>query len=308
MGLVMTFDRGNEASPYYDPAAATTLGVFTTTFKGFKIASEDPLVIEYYTDNWQPDAENNVTTLWPVYGYGPASWHSLSVGLLAEAAGEVAFTQAKSKTIEKEWMNYISGPSLAVLKTYLDQAVAENYIPYAPTLGQYITAEEATARWANYAEWNRTKGHFWIGTGPYYLERAFPIEGMVVLKNYNNFVDSANLWGNLSSNPPIAVVDITAPAAVKVGAEATFEVAVSFNDAPYALNDIASVSYLVFDATGALAFSGTAEGVEDGLFEINVSAEDAGKLVAGSTKLTVVVVSKLVSVPAFESVEFVTTE
>jgi len=305
MFMIMRFDRGYEASAVYDPAAATTLAVFKSTFKGFKIASENPLVIEYYTDNWQPDAENNVTSLWPNYGYGSAGWHSLGLGLLAEAAKEVAFTQAKSKTIEKEWMNYISGPSLTVLATHLISATAESYIPYAPTLGQYITAEEATTRWANYTEWNRTKGHFWLGAGPYYIERAFPVEGMVVLKSYPAFVDFSSKWAGFGK-PPIPVVDITAPAEVKVGGEAAFDVAVTFEELPYALDDILSVNYLVFDATGALAFSGAAEGVEDGLFKVAFTADQTSKLTAGSTKLTVVVVSKLESIPTFESVEFVT--
>jgi peptide/nickel transport system substrate-binding protein len=305
--MIMNFDRGYEDSAVYDPAAATTLNVFKTTFKGFKIVSEDPLVIEYYTDNWQPDAENNVADLWPAYAYGPASWHSLAVGLMAEAAKEVAFTQAKSQEIEKEWMNYVSGPSLEVMKPYLDQAVAENYIPYAPTLGQYITAEEATARWANYAEWFRTRGHLWIGTGPYYIERAFPVEGIVVLKNFTQFPDLSSKWATFGE-PPIPVIDITAPAEVKVGSEASFDVMITFNDAPYKQADLLTVSYLVFGATGELATKGEAEFVEDGMYKVTLTAEQTAMLTAGSTKLTVVVVSALESIPGFESIEFVVTE
>jgi peptide/nickel transport system substrate-binding protein len=307
MVMIMNFDRGYEASAVYDPAAATTLAVFKSTFKGFKIVSESPLVIEYYTNNWQADAENDVTSLWPIYAYGPAGWHSLAVGLMAEAAGELAFSQAKSKTIEKEWMNYISGPSVDILKTQLETAVAENYIPYAPTLGQYITADEAAARWANYAEFVRARGHFWVGTGPYYIERAFPVEGIVVLKNYTSFVDLSSRWAGFGA-PPIPVVDITAPADVTIGSEASFDVDVSFDDQPYMLNDILSFKYLVFDATGVLAFSGEGEAVGDGMYTITFTAEQTAKLVEGSTKLTVVVVSKLESIPTFESVEFVTVK
>jgi peptide/nickel transport system substrate-binding protein len=305
MGLIMTFDRGNEASPYYDPAAATTLGVFQTTFKGFKIASADPLVIEYYTDNWQPDAENNVTTYWPQYAYGPGAWHTLAIGLQAEAAGETAFTQAKAGTLEKDWMSYISGPTVAILKTYFDTAAAENFIPYAPTLGTWITADDATARWTNLGEWFRTKGHFWVGTGVYYMERAFPVEGMVVLKNYAAFPDLADRWAGYGL-PPIPVIDITAPAEVKIGSEAEFEVMVTFNDEPYAIADVLNVSFLVFGATGELAFTGVAEAVEDGMWKVVLPADQTANLTAGSTKLTVVVVSKLESIPSFESVEFVT--
>ena len=185
MTLITLYERGNEASPVYDPAAATALNTFKGTFRGFKIVSESPLVIEFYSDAWQSDAETIAAnaTMWPTYDFGPASWHSLAVGLKAEAAGELAFSQAKANQIEKEWMNYVAGPSLEILKKYLDEAVAESYIPFAPTLGQYVTAEEAAARWANYAEFHRKWGHFWIGTGPYFLQRAFPVEGQIVLRN-----------------------------------------------------------------------------------------------------------------------------
>ncbi len=307
MRLILTFDRANEASAVYDPAAATALRSFLGTFKGFRLVSESPLVIEWYTDNWVADAENMVADYWPVYAYGPGSWHMIAVGLKAEAAGELAFSQAKAGTIEKEWMSYISGPSLEILKAKMDEAKTENYIPYAATLGQYVTAEEATARWANYAEFNRKWGHFWIGTGPYYLQRAFPIEGQVVLRNYPAYVDLADKWSAFG-NPPIPVVDVEAPAIVTAGTDATFEVFISFEDKPYAAADLASVSFLAFNAEGGLAFKGEAEAVEDGLYKVVMSADDTSKFTAGASKLTIVVVSNLQSIPVFESVEFVVSK
>jgi peptide/nickel transport system substrate-binding protein len=306
--FIYTFERGNEASPYYDGsgAGATALKNFLGTFKGIKVASQDPLVIEYYTDNWQPDAENNVVSYWPQYAQGQASWHSLAIGMLAEAAGETSFSKAGSSALEKDWLSYISGPSLTTLKTFLDQATAENFIPFAAGLGQWVTAEDATARWANYQEFYRTKGHFWLGTGAYYLERAFPVEGMVVLKNNNDFVDLADRFV-YPDQPPIPVIDITAPAEVKIGSEAEFEAMITFNDEPYATADLLNVTFLVFGATGELAFTGTAEAVEDGIWKVLLPADKTSLLTAGSTKLTLVVVSKLESIPSFGSVEFVTT-
>ncbi len=306
MRLILIFERGNEASPYYDPAAGTSLKSFQATFKGFKIASENPLVIEAYTDNWQPDAENNVTSWYPNYAYGMGSWDMMTIGLLAEAAGETAFSQAKAATLEKDWMSYISGPTVAILKTYLDTALAENYIPFPNVLGAWITADDATTRWANLSDWYTRKGHFWIATGPYYLERAFPVEGMVVLKQNAEFIDLSDRW-SVYGAPPIPVIDITAPAEVKIGSEATFDVMISFEDKPYATADLLNVSFLVFGATGELAFSGAAEAVEDGMWKVVLPADQTATLTAGSTKLTLVVVSKLLSIPAFESVEFVTT-
>src|SRR5690606_25206498 len=124
------------------------------------------------SDNYALDAENSVSPWWPAYAQGPGSWHTLGLGILAEAAGELAFSKSKADNLGVEWANYIAGPSLAILNKHLEQASASGYIPYAPTLGQFITAEEAATRWSNYAAWYAQKGHFWLGTGPLYLERA----------------------------------------------------------------------------------------------------------------------------------------
>jgi hypothetical protein len=43
-----------------------------------------------------------------------------------------------------EWMSFIAGPSLDILRNELTNATAEVYIPYAPTMGEYVTAEEAS--------------------------------------------------------------------------------------------------------------------------------------------------------------------
>ena len=306
MQYVLIFDRGSEVSDVYDPAAATTLKNFKNTFKGMRIVSENPIVIEYYTDNWQPDAENNVVSLWPNYGYGTGSWYSMAVGLKAEASGETAFSQAKAGEIEKEWLSYLSGPTIDILKAQLEIAVTENYIPYVATLGKWVTPESATTAWANYAEWVRQRGHFWIGTGPYFIERAFPVEGMVVLKHFADFPDMADRWSGYGV-PKVAVVDVTAPASMTIGKEATFDVDITFEGEAYPADAIDSVNWLLFAADGSLAAQGAAEAAGDGLYTVKVSADDAAKLTAGSSKLLVVVVSNIVSIPSFGSAEFPVT-
>ncbi|HCK64871.1 MAG TPA: ABC transporter substrate-binding protein, partial [Anaerolineae bacterium] len=108
---------------------------------------------------------------------------------MAETAGELAFSQEKAAAAELEWVNFIDGPTLEIQKKYLDQAAAEGYIPFAPTMSEYVTAEEAAARYANLDAWFADKGHFWIGTGPMILDQVFTVEGNIVLKRNENFPD-----------------------------------------------------------------------------------------------------------------------
>ena len=196
MAMIMGFDRGKEASPIYDASKASSLTAFLNTFKGVKIVSTSPLVIETYSDVWYMDAELNVTTWYPVYGTyeWTGFWHNIAVGWLADADKLLTFTKSKSDVLKVDWMDYTKGPSLSILKAKLDSAAASNYIPYAPTLGQYITAAEATARWSNLQAFYSKYGHFWVGDGPFILKSVFAVEKIVVLEAFSNYPDEADKW------------------------------------------------------------------------------------------------------------------
>ncbi|MEZ4709063.1 MAG: ABC transporter substrate-binding protein [Caldilineaceae bacterium] len=301
LGTIMGFDRAYESSAIYDEAAVPSFEQFQESFRGWRIVQTDPLVIESYSDVYGLDAESNVATYFP----GGGAWHMLGIGIMAESDGELAFSSDKAEAIEKEWMNYIAGPSLEILKAKLDQAAADGYIPYAPTMSDYITPEEASTRWANLEAWYADKGHFWVDLGPYYLEDAFPVEGTVVLKRNPDFVDAADKWLRFQE-PMIADAVVDGPGRVTIGEEAVYDVLVTFKGEPYAVNNINTVQYLVFNAVGDLAFSGQAEAVADGQWQVVLSAEQTGQLETGANRLEIAVVPIPVSVPTFGSVEFVT--
>jgi peptide/nickel transport system substrate-binding protein len=303
--MIQLFDRANEASAVYDESVVPAFDSFMSSFKAVRVASVDPLVIETWTDLYELDAEEAVNSWWPFYAQGQAAWHALTIGFMAEERGEAAFSKAKADGAEIEWLSYIAGPTLEFLRTSLVQATEENYIPYAATLGEFVTEDDAAERWSNLTEWDRRRGHFWIGTGAYFMERAFPVEGNVILQRNPDYPDPANKWDRFSA-PAIAEVEVDGPTRVTIGEEAVYEVFVSFDGAPYAVDDIVEVKYLVFDATGQLAQVGQATAVEDGLWEVTMSSEVTSGLAAGSNRLEVVVVSSRVAVPSSDAIEFVT--
>ncbi len=307
MYMIVTFDRAKEASPVYDASAVSNFNAFMSAFKGVKILSEKPLIIETYSDAYDLDAELSISTWWPYYAQGQASWHALTLGLMADAAGEATFSAAKADELEVEWISYIAGPTVAIMKTHLDEVVASGEIPYAPTLGEYVDAAEVQARYANLAEWFRKRGHLWIGTGPLYLERAFPVEGTVILKRFLDYPDMADKWLRFSE-AAIADVELDGPGRVTIGSPASYDVYVTFNEEPYAVADIDNVKYLVLDAKGEVAYVGQATAVEDGLWKVELSADVTGKLEAGSNRLEVVVVSKRVALPSTDALTFVTAK
>jgi peptide/nickel transport system substrate-binding protein len=309
MFMILQFDRAKEASPYYDEAYVPEFQTFMSAFKGWKVASTDPLVIEYYTDAYGLDAENNVTNFraaYPsAYSQGQASWHNLVPGLRAEAAGEAAFSPDKAEANEVEWLSYIAGPSMDIMKAQLDAAQEEGWLPFEPTMSQFVSADEVASRYANLQEWYRRYGHFYIGTGPLYLQKAFPVEGTLILQRYEAYPDSAEKW-NKFATAPIPEVLVDGPDRVTIGEEAVYDIFVDFAGEPYPVADIFMVKYLVFDATGTLVEVGDATAVEDGYWQATLSADVTGALEAGSNQFAAIAVSNRALVPVRETLQFVT--
>ncbi len=305
MGLILTFDRAKPESAIYDEAAVPVFESFMSSFKGVKIVSTDPLVVEYYTDLTQPDAENMAISLWPNYGFGESKWDAIAIGNLAEAAGELAYSTDKATAAQVEWTSYVGGPSLEILKKYLDQAAAESFIPYAPTMGQYVTPDEAKARYDNLSNFYADHKHMIVGTGPYVLDEVFLTEKSLTLVNYPDYPDLADRWSSFGE-PKLAEAELDGSALVTIGEEATFDVFVNFQGEPYPSAEIKQVKFLFYNAKGEVALVGDAELVAEGQYKVVLPADVSADLEAGSNKVEVAVIPVLVSVPAFASMEFVT--
>ncbi len=81
--------------------------------------------------------------------------------------------------------------------------------------------------------------------------------------------------------------------------------AVTFRDEPYAAKDMDFVRFLVLDARGQLVTVGDAQPIQDGLWQVVLDPEQTADLVVGSSRLEVVAVSKLVSIPTSGRFAFV---
>ena len=307
MAMIQGFDPAKPESAIYDESLALSLNAGLEAFKGVRVTSTDPLTIETYSDAYNSDAELNIQTWWPLSPFGLSgedSWQMFAISNLAEANKELAYTPDKSDALQVEQTSWVGGPSLEILAKYLDQATSEFYIPYEPTLGQYITKEEADLRYANLKKWYDEHGHFVVGTGPYYLDKVFTTEKSLVLKNNPDFPDLSNRWA-MFSEPKFAETALDGPAQIKAGEEAVFDATVTFKDQPYPQSDIKGVKYILYDASGAVAETGEATPVEDGHYQVTLSADATSKLPAGASRLEVAVVPIPVAVPSFTSLDFV---
>ena len=306
ISMIMTFDRANKDSAIYDEQAVPNFESFSSAFKAFRITSEKPLTIEYYTDYFAQDAELNVNTIWPSYSFGEAPWDVLALANMAEADGKIAYSADKATAKSIEQTSLVGGPSLAVLAGYLDTAIANKTVPYAATLGKYISANEAVTRYTNLKNWYTAHGHFYLGTGPYYMDKIFTTEKTLTLSNYGRYPDKSDRWAQFGE-PKIAAVAITGPTSVKIGDSANFDVAVTFKGAPYPANEIKKVKYLVYDATNAVVAVGDATKAADGKYTVTLGADVTGKLAAGANRIEIAVTPLPVAQPTFASANFQTS-
>jgi peptide/nickel transport system substrate-binding protein len=311
--MIMTFDGGKPESKIYDESLAEGVETYLTHFKGVRIVSTDPLIIETYDDQYATDAELSLTDWFPSR-YNPAtstngmmSWHGMTPAVMAEENGELAFSRDKSGEKEIEWTSFIAGPSLETQVKYLDQAIAEQYIPYAPTMSEFLTAEEAAERYDNLKSFYNARKHLFIGTGPYFVEQVYPVEGTITLSYFADYIFPSDLWSSFGE-PKLVTASVEGPLQVRAGEEAAFDVDVTFEDEAYPAEDIEKVAYILYNANNEAIATGEAELVADGLFEIVLSGDATAQLSAGASKLSVSVTSKVVSLPSFVAYEFVVSK
>ncbi|MEW5826896.1 MAG: ABC transporter substrate-binding protein [Candidatus Bipolaricaulota bacterium] len=202
LGIIMSFDQAKPESKIYDEAQVGAFESFMSAFRGVKIVSRDPLIIETYSDLVTLDAENGVSDWFPYYSQGPGFWHTVTLGILAEEKKLLAFSSDKAQALGVEWANYIAGPSLEILHDQLLDCLSTGYRPYEPTMADYLSLSEAVNRWTLLDNWYADMGHFWVASGKFYLEQAFPTEKVIVLKRFADYPYPADQWQRLIDERP----------------------------------------------------------------------------------------------------------
>jgi len=311
MDMILNWDQGYKDSKIYDEGTVGTLQTFMSHFKGVKIVSTDPLTITTWDDKFQLNAEANIYTWYPSYAegylYGSASWANLAPGIQGEADGKMAFGIDKSGAAKIDETSLISGPTLALEATYLDTFAKSGDIPYAPTLGKYVTADEAKASYAALQTFYKAHHHLQIGTGPYYIDQVDTTGVSISLKRFPDYMFPADQFTGFGA-APIAVATVDGPTQVKAGDDAPFTVTVKLADKPYPSTDIAKVGYTLFGADGSVVSSGEATKTAEGSYTIDIAKDVSAKMPAGATSLSVAVASKAVALPTFVTFQFVVTQ
>jgi peptide/nickel transport system substrate-binding protein len=211
---IQQFDRAQPTSDIYDLDYVAEYDAFMSHFKGFTFNFTAPgydLVVTTYDDQFQLDAELMAfgNQWFPTGSYGPYAWHTMALGYLAEKDLQLAFSEAKATAEGIEQLGMTSGPSLAILESYLDAVrdggdplAPEDFIPYPNVIGSYVTAGEAGTRYDNLEAFWAARNHFWVASGPYFLHSVDTVGDVVRLDRWGSYPDSGDTWFFLMDPEP----------------------------------------------------------------------------------------------------------
>lgn len=298
---ILSYERADEDSPLFDPAHVPTFEVHRQHFRGWRIVSESPLVIDIYSDQIFPDAENMVGARVPA----AQPWHMLALGIRAERAGDLAFSSNKADRLQVDWLNLVGGPSLGILQRHLERSRNENYVPFPGVIGDVLREDEVGQRYAAIGAWYADRGHFLVGDGPFYLHSVHAVERSLVLRRFEDFPDASDKWLRFTK-AEIPELSLDGPLVVEQGEGAAFRLRITFEGEPYPSEDIEAVRYLLFDGSGELAVRGDAAQDDDGVWGVTLSRGQVEALGSGANSLEFAVTSHRVALPSFATHGFAT--
>ncbi|MEM3523533.1 MAG: ABC transporter substrate-binding protein [Thermoproteota archaeon] len=296
--FALGFERTSSSSKIYDESAVPGFIATMKQFIGFKLISSNPVKVEVYVN--MTHVEPTRLADWAAQrftlsGFPYFPWHDLAVAVLARQDGKLGFSALEAKSLGCERVNFMYGPSMAILNEYLDKAIKEKYVP--EWIKDYVTPDEAVARYQKLKEFYNKYKHFWVGCGPYYLYSTDPVGKVAVLRAFREYVYKADKFDwLLKSSTPEASLKV--PEKIVPGIEAKINVTVSSMGEPYPRSNIEKVMYLVTDPAGNMLLSGIAsETAIEGLYQIRLNETETSKLPPGTHTVTVYAFSNVVAVP-----------
>ncbi|MGC9106760.1 MAG: ABC transporter substrate-binding protein [Infirmifilum sp.] len=284
------FQRVNNTTKIYDPGTITpATQTFVEKLVGLKIEDVGAnIVVHMWVNYWHPD------TTYIVQYFDPVPWYPWELAYLmdyAVATGKLAWVVETAQAKNIEVLDLAKGPSIDILKRALDEVKGK--IPQS--VANIVKDEEAKARWSALETWYSKMKHFYVSNGPYYIERVDTQANQVVLAAFRDYpFSTAEAYTTLYKPrvPVIEILDIitTVPAGLPI----TATLGATLEGSPY--NDV-TVRFILFNATGGIAYSGEGSVAGAGRFYIEVPGQVTAKLKPGVYTLNIIAVGADAAVP-----------
>ena len=169
--------------------------------EGLKVIQKTP-VLEVYLKN-APGDDRQLAALAPPWSTVP--WHLLALMEEAVIRGHAAFSEEEAARRKVPWLDLVRDPSLgAKLQDLIARFERQGYRPAA--LMDFVTSDQAQARWRSLRMFAEKNGHFLVANGPYRLKQWQP--DSVVLEAVREITYPLG-FGTFDRfvNPPTAVIE-----------------------------------------------------------------------------------------------------
>ncbi len=177
----------DEKSSLYDEYYAQLHASDLDGFKGFRIVSEKPLIIDYYTDSFSHLASKTMKPLWVDYGSGQQSWAMAAAAQRSIKKGEASYSEGMSEYYGSVFLDYTKGDGNEMLLKNIEAYKNTAYIPYSELLSKYLTPSDASEQFQNILDFYKSYNHLSIGMGPYMITNVDALTPSLTLKAYEAF-------------------------------------------------------------------------------------------------------------------------
>ena len=177
----------DEESPLYDEYYAQKHAHELEGFKGFKIISEDPLVIDYYTDSYELYTSDTIHPMWVDYGTGQQSWAMAAAAQQAIAAKKATYSKGLSDYYGYTLLDYSKEDALGIVAQLLESLRISGEIPYEELLSPYVTQQNAGRNYQNILDFYAKNKHMYIGMGPYIITNIDALSPSLTLSYFPDF-------------------------------------------------------------------------------------------------------------------------
>ncbi len=276
-------------------AISSSAKAFLSKYKGFEFIDDDTYVT--YIDFWHIDepeiAANGV--YWP-----DLPWELHETLAQSMLDGNLAADEKDATALGVPWMDQTKGASLAIIEEKMNNLTALDHEP----LGEegMVSVTDAQARWAALQQWYSDTGHFFLSSGPFWLESFDTASWSFTLKAHRDgYPFRADYWEEYRF-PKIPDVALKAPSTVFSGVPAVFAFTSVVAGSPY--DDITSIWFLKDLTTGEIIEQGAGTQIGAGAYTVTLSADLTEELLFGNFELILVVSSADAAPPTIRRAAF----
>lgn len=268
---------------------------FLPKYKGFEFVDADTYVVYLDTFNLDPQEIAGAAVFWPE---APWELHEVMGGTMLD--GDLAADEKDSDSLAIPWMDQTKGASIPILQSKMGDLKTANH--KAVGLEASISDAEATARWAALDTWFTARGHFFVSSGPFWLENFNTATWSFTMKAFRDgYPFRADKWEDFRF-PKIPDVALRAPATVFSGTPAVFDFTSTVAGTPY--DRIESTWFLKDLSTGQIVERGSGVRVGAGAYQVTLSSALTEQLLLGNFQLILVVASEDAAVPTIQKASF----